>query len=88
MRTWVKLFQNNHMLKDITIEDYSAETRTHKVMSALGKACLEFDLPKPIWLNSTIADFKRTAKTRFTKDCFIESVDFDYLELHVIEEDY
>ncbi|MBO4679674.1 MAG: hypothetical protein J5626_08385 [Lachnospiraceae bacterium] len=88
MRTWVKLFQNNHMLKDITIEDYSGESRTHKVMNALEKACLEFDLEKPIWLESTIADFKRTAKTRFTRDCFIESVEFDYLELHVIEEDY
>ena len=76
------------MLKDITIEDYSSESRTHKVMNALEKACLEFDLAKPIWLESTIADFKRTAKTRFTKDCFIESVEFDYLELHVIEEDY
>ena len=88
MRTWVKIFQNNHMLKDTTIEDFSSETRTHKVMSALEKACLEFDLQVPIWLDSTIEDFKRTAKTRFTRDCFIESVEFDYLELHVIEEDY
>ena len=27
------------------------------------------------------------AKTRFTQDCFIEHVDFDFLEMHVIEED-
>ena len=26
-------------------------------------------------------------KTRFTKDNFIDQIDFDYLEIHVIEED-
>lgn len=88
MRTWIKLFHNNHMIKDATVEDYSDDSRTHKVMAALEKACLEFDLEKPIWLETNIADFKRTAKTRFNKDSFIESVEFDYLELHVIEEDF
>lgn len=48
---------------------------------------IEFDLGKPIWLDSNVEEFKRHAKTRFTQDCFIEHVDFDYLELHVIEED-
>ncbi|MBR5762392.1 MAG: hypothetical protein IK018_07135 [Lachnospiraceae bacterium] len=88
MRIWVKIFENNHMIKDLTIEDYSSDTRTHKVYNALEKACVEFDLQKPIWLESTIADFKRTGKTRFTRDCFIEDISFDYLEFHVIEEDY
>ena len=35
----------------------------------------------------TISDFKRHAKARFTRDCFVEEIDFDYLEIHVIEED-
>ena len=34
-----------------------------------------------------VAEFKRHAKTRFTRDSFIESIDFDFLEMHVIEED-
>ena len=33
-------------------------------------------------------DFIRRAGTRFTKDSFIEEVDFDYLDFHVIEEDF
>ena len=32
-------------------------------------------------------DFKRHGKVRFTQDNFVESIDFDYLEIHVIEED-
>ena len=49
--------------------------------------CYEFDLGKPIWLDATIAEFKRHDKARFTQDNFIEAIDFDYLEIHVIEED-
>ena len=39
------------------------------------------------WLDANVAEFKRHAKTRFTQDSFIESIDFDFLEMHVIEED-
>ena len=42
---------------------------------------------KPIWLNVNVEEFKRIDKTRFSKDSFIEEVPFDYLEIHVIEED-
>lgn len=87
MRIWGKIFTDNHLIKDITIEDYSKDTRTHKVFAALDKMCVEFDLGKPIWLNSNIKDFKRNGKTRFTKDSFIETVPFDYLEFQIIEED-
>lgn len=87
MRIWFKIFQNNHLLQDITIEDSSSDTRTHKVFRALEEACCHFDLSKPIWLDGVIRDFKRFAKARFTADAFLEEITFDYLEIHVIEED-
>lgn len=87
MRVWARQFLQNRMVNDTTIEDFSDDTRTHKIFSSLEKACVEFDLPKPIWLDSNVKDFKRTAKTRFTKDSFIEEVPFDYLEFLIIEED-
>ena len=37
--------------------------------------------------NHLLKDFKRHAKTRFTQDSFIEAIDFDYLEIQIIEED-
>lgn len=86
-RLWAKEFKDNRMLRDIVIEDGSQDTRTHKVYNALDKVCYAFDLSKPIWLDKTIAEFKRHDKARFTQDNFIDSVDFDYLEIHVIEED-
>ena len=87
MRIWAKLFENNHMLRDTVVEDNSADTRTHKVFCALEEACHQFDLGQPIWLDKNINEFKRHAKTRFFQDSFIETIEFDYLEFHVIEED-
>lgn len=86
-RLWAKEFENNHMVKDTVVEDCSDDTRTHKVFRALEEVCYQFDLGKPIWLDSTIQDFKRHDKARFTQDNFIEAIEFDYLEIHVIEED-
>ena len=86
-RLWARTFHNNHMLQDTVICDSSDDSRTHKVCRALEEICYQFDLGKPIWLDSTIADFKKHDKTRFTADNFIESIDFDYLEIQVIEED-
>lgn len=86
-RLWVRQFKNNHTLNEIVISDDSDSTRTHKVFHALEEACVAFDLCKPIWLDVTVDDFKRYRKTRFTKDCFIEAIDFDYLEIQVLEED-
>lgn len=86
-RLWARTFQENRMLQDICIEDGSDDTRTHKIFRALDQICLQFDLSKPIWLDKTVADFKRLSKTRFTQDNFIDEIDFDYLEIQVIEED-
>ena len=44
-------------------------------------------LGNPIWLDTTVRDFKKHSKTRFYQDNFIEQIDFDYLEIQVIEED-
>ena len=87
-RLWVKLFKDNHLLRDTTICDDTADTRTHKVMNCLEKACYEMDLSKPIWLDNTIKDFQIHDKSRFTGDSFIEEVSFDYMEIQVLEEDY
>lgn len=85
-RLWAKIFKENRMLKDTVICDDTNDTRTHKVFHAIDEVCYQFDLGKPIWLDSTVADFKRHSKTRFTSDNFIETIDFDYLEIQVIEE--
>lgn len=86
-RVWGKIFKDNHMLADTTICDGEDDSRTHKIFHALDEICYQFDLSKPIWLESNIREFKRHAKTRFRQDSFVDEVDFDFLEFQVIEED-
>ncbi len=86
MRIWGKIWKDNHLLRDTVVEDWSEDTRTHKVFHALTEICMEFDLQEPIWLESNIADFQRHARVQFRQDSFIEEIDFDYLEMQIIEE--
>ncbi|MFQ9933195.1 MAG: hypothetical protein ACLRVQ_02035 [Lachnospiraceae bacterium] len=87
-RLWGKIWKKNHLLKDTVIcDDRRDINRTRKIYDALDSICHEFDLSRPIWLDSTIDEFLRHDKTRFSKDNFIDDIDFDYLEIQVIEED-
>ena len=86
-RMWVKVKKDNHLLADTVIEDGSGRSRTAKVFAALEEACREFDLSVPIWLDVNVRDFQRVARTRFTADSFVEAIDFDVLEIQMIEED-
>lgn len=87
-RIWARTFKDNRMLQDTVIQNDNPElSRTKKVFASLDSVCYEFDLSRPVWLDKNIADFKRNSKVRFTQDSFIDTIDFDYLELQVLEED-
>lgn len=86
-RMWGKIIKDTRLVKDtvISISDYSL-SRTSMVFQAMDDICLQFDLEKPIWLDSAVHDFQKHAKTRFSQDSFIERIEFDFLEIQVIEE--
>lgn len=86
-RIWAKTFLNNRLTNDTVICNDTDETRTAKVFHAITEICQAFDLSEPIWLDSNIREFQRLSKTRFRQDNFIDSIDFDYMEIQVIEED-
>ena len=88
-RLWCKLIDDSrHIVKQTTIvNDDPSVNRTKKIFAAIDTICYEFDLSKPIWLDSTVADFKKHDRTRFYQDNFVDKIDFDFLEIHVIEED-
>ena len=85
-RLWGKIWTDNRMIKDTVICDETNDTRTHKIFHSLDEICYLWDLSNPIWLESNIAEFKRHDKTRFYADNFIDSIDFDYLEIQIIED--
>lgn len=86
-RLWAKIWKDNRMLKDIVICDDSQQKRTRKIFAALDQVVYSFDLGKPIWLDKTVREFQNHSRARFYQDNFIETIEFDYLEIQVIEED-
>ena len=86
-RLWAKIFKDNRMLKDTVISDEISPPRPLHEFHSLDHFRYQFLLGNPILLFATIHEFKRHDKVRFTQDNFIENIDFDYLEIHVIEED-
>ena len=86
-RLWGKIYTAARLKKDVVIENDTKDTRTQKIMTALEQICDDFNLCKPIWLDLNIKDFQKYKKTRFRQDNFIETIDFDFLEIEVIEED-
>ena len=88
-RIWGKIINENHLIKDKVIELPGKEmSRTQKVYKSLEMLCDEFDLAVPVWLDANNNEFIKHAKTRFRDVNFMEEIDFDYLELNVIEEDH
>ena len=61
-RLWGKIIKDNHLIKDMTVSNDTEDTRTHKIFQALEAICYAWDLSRPIWLDSTIAEFKRHSK--------------------------
>ncbi len=87
-RLWAKIWKENHLIKDIVIANDDNEfNRTRKIFAAIDSVCYEFDLSKPLWLDSTGREFQKHDKTLFYQDSFVDSIDFDYLERQLIEED-
>lgn len=88
-RLWAKIITSGKYVNNMTIEnDNPSLSRTKKIFQAIDEACYAYDLSKPLWLDKNINEFKKSGKTRFTKDNFVDEIDFDFLEIEVIEEDY
>ena len=87
-RLWAKMIVSGKIVKNMTIENSDSYlNRTKKIFSAIDEVCYAYDLSKPIWLDKNINEFKKNSKTRFTKDNFVDDIDFDSLDIEVIEED-
>jgi hypothetical protein len=86
-RIQANIIKENHILKHKVITNDSNDNRTKKVLDSLALICYEFDLPVPSWFDYNIKQFKEFSKVRFNSDNFIEEVNFDYLELTMLDED-
>lgn len=87
-RVWGKIYKNNDIKSSyIHTIDNSDLDEAEKLKLATAEICEYFDLQQPIWMGYHQIDILRFSKTSFKKEHFIETIDFDYLELEIIEVD-
>jgi hypothetical protein len=85
-RLWGKIIKNNRIVSDQVFEDNMTGLRLEdKLDQGLEALCYHFDIQKPMWFDDHSSDLNLVGKTSFKADHFIENIDFDYLEIEIIE---
>lgn len=77
MRFWGKIKIEDIMKNDVVLEEKD-------FLSALSAICARLDLSKPIICAKHHSEMKLFSRTVFYPDDFVESVDFDTLEIEII----
>lgn len=86
-RLWGKIYKNNKIVRDTVINMEENKSREHLTALCLDQICVDFDLQHPMWLNDNKKDYPAYGRTSFNQDHFIEQIDFDYLEIEIIDDE-
>lgn len=80
MNIWAKLITNGKNVKDIVYKD-KAPLAYANYEQMLRNIAELLDIPCPLCMQKHFADLKKFNIHRFKPDDFIESLDYDWLEL-------
>ena len=87
-RLWGIVRKNNKIIMDMVSEysgaDLSEKDRLHRCIEEI---CYKLDLERPIWLEKNQREFEEYKRAVLTQDNFMEKIDFDALEIEVIQDD-
>ena len=87
-RLWGKIYKKNKIIKDMVIENDSTTMSKEKMVDmALADMCESFDIQIPLWFENNRNYLQDFGRTSFSNDHFMESIDFDYLEIEIIEDE-
>jgi hypothetical protein len=80
VRIWAKILKNNKIIKQCVYEndnpiDYS------EFLTYVRSICERLDCPTPVLIKTHLFNYAKYNNVKFTKDDFVEVVDFDKLVL-------
>lgn len=88
IKLWGKIMINNR-IEDQNVAictDDEVDEYQEQLKKCIVKLCYNFDIEKPYWLQKNLKEYNKIKKTSFTQDNFIEEINFDRLEIEVLEE--
>lgn len=85
MKVWAKTVVEDKITRDIVYE-YSSADNEDEFVSVLQEVCGLLDIPTPVATRVNFNHFVMFNNTRFKARDFVESIDFDVLDLEAVPE--
>ncbi len=87
-RIWGKIIKDTRFVDDQVLSiDNMDLSKAQKIQEAIDEFSKYFDLERPHWFDKNTKELAMFSKTSFHADQFIESIEFDYFEIEIIEDD-
>ena len=85
VKIWAKIYRDKKIAKSL-IYERPEPFRTESMFSYLADICEQLDIPVPVLLSTHTRHFSEFNNLRLRASAFVESVDFDCLQLENIAE--
>ncbi len=85
-RLWGKIIKKDHIIESLDVSTEKDASIDIKRKECFEKICYKLDLSIPMWLEKHTKEFNKFKRATFFADDFIDDVDFDKLEIDLIDD--
>lgn len=85
-KLWAKKIKDNKIIASLNIKNNENIPLNEKREKCFREICLKFDLSVPLWLKKHDDEFIQYKYVIFYPDDFIDEVDFDKLEIDLLDD--
>lgn len=86
-KLWAKKISKNHIDNSIVVKNKENTSLLEKRDKCLKEICQKLDISVPVWLKKHEQEFSQFKYVTFYPQDFIDEVDFDKLEVELIDDD-
>lgn len=85
-KLWAKQIKDNKIITSLIVKNNEKISPSDKIDKCLKEICQKFDLSVPLWLEKHNNEFSQFKYVIFYPDDFIDDIDFDKLEIELIDD--
>ena len=85
-RLWAKTIKKGRTIESLDVTNDKDISLDIKRKECFEEICYKLDLSLPMWLNKHTKEFNEFKRVTFYADDFIDDVDFDKLEIDLIND--
>jgi hypothetical protein len=86
LRLWCRVMKHNKIIEEIVTGSSMSEEEA-AVSQCLQEACVKLDIARPMWLSPNGRDMEQYRRTSLNQDNFLEQINFDRMEIEILEEE-